>query len=290
QTEFRRRFAQGLQFQANYTFQRAYTDTGGVNQNNFDPVLDIRNQNIEYQIADYNAEHVFNFNGLYELPFGKGKRFFNDGGMANHILGGWQFTSIIQVATGAPITIVDPRGTLNRAGRATRQTPQSNLNNDQIRDLIGIYRTPCGVFWIDPAVLNINQTNLANGNCTALSAGTTGGFGSRPFGTAPASNQVFFPNAPGQFGNIGRTIANGPMYFNWDASLIKNISLDRFREGMRFQIRGEAFNVLNRPNFFIGNVSGVATGTSFNINSTLFGRVGSTFSPRIIQFVGRLEF
>ena len=290
QSELRRRFAQGLQFQVNYTFQRAYTNTGGVGQTNFEPVLDIQNPQIEYQIADYNAEHVFNFNGIYELPFGRGKRFFNEGGVANAVLGGWQFTSIIQAATGAPITITDPRGTLNRAGRSTRQTPQSSLTNEQIRDLIGIYRTPCGVFWIDPSVLNINQANLAAGNCTALSAGTTGGFGARPFGSTPASNQVFFPNAPGQTGSIGRNIANGPLYVNWDASIIKNIPLDRIREGMRFQIRGEAFNVLNRANFFIGNLSGTASGASFNINSTNFGRIPTTFPPRIVQFVGRLEF
>ncbi|HYP52095.1 MAG TPA: TonB-dependent receptor [Pyrinomonadaceae bacterium] len=290
QSEVRRRFAQGLQFQANYTFQRAYTDVGGVAQTNFEPLLDIRNSEQEYQIADYNAEHVFNFNGIYELPFGRGKRWLNEGGLTNAILGGFQFTSIVQIATGAPITIVDPRGTLNRAGRSGRQTAQSNLTNEQIRDLIGIYRTPCGVFWIDPSVLNLNQTNLANGNCGALTAGTTGGFGSRPFGTTPASNQVFFPNAPGQSGGIGRNIANGPMYVNWDASIIKNIPLDGIKEGMHFQIRGEAFNVLNRANFFIGNLSGTAVGTSFNINSTSFGRIGSTFAPRIVQFVGRLEF
>ena len=59
---------------------------------------------------------------------------------------------------------------------------------------------------------------------------------------------------------------------------------------MRFQIRGEAFNVLNRANFFIGNISNVPAGTSFNINSTNFGKVNAAFGSRIVQFAGRLEF
>jgi hypothetical protein len=79
----------------------------------------------------------------------------------------------------------------------------------------------------------------------------------------------------------------GPWFINWDAGIIKNFPIT---ETVRFQIRAEAFNVLNRPNFFIGNVSFTPAGTSFNINSTQFGRVNTTFDPRIIQFVGRFEF
>jgi hypothetical protein len=134
QAEIRRRFAQGLQFQANYTFQKTLTDTGGVGQTNFDPPLDINRPELEYQRADYDATHVFNFNGIYELPFGRGKRWLNEGGFVDRVFGGWQLTSIVQVASGAPITIVDPRGTFNRGGRSARQTPNTNLSKDQLKE------------------------------------------------------------------------------------------------------------------------------------------------------------
>jgi hypothetical protein len=291
QAEVRRRFANGLQFQANYTLQKTLTNTGGVGQTNFDPVLDNRNFPLEYQRADYDAAQVFNLNALYELPFGKGKHFFNQGGTVDKVLGGWQVTSIVQIATGAPFSILDARGTLNRVGRSARQTANTNLSKQQVKDLIGIFRTPCGVYFINPSVLNINQANLAAGNCLASQNGGLGsGRASEGFGIAPFAGQVFFSVPPGETGNMERNFLNGPLYANWDAGIIKNIPLDFVKEGMRFQIRGEAFNVLNRANFFIGNVSGVPSGTSFSISSTNFGKVNSTFGSRIVQFVGRLEF
>ena len=270
QAEVRRRFSQGLQLQANYTFQKTLTNTGGVGQTNFDPLLDIAHPELEYQRADYDATHVFNFNGILELPFGKGKRFLNSGGLGGAILGGWELTSIVQVASGAPFSILDTRGTLNRTGRSARQTALSSLSKDQIRNLTGIFRTPQGVFFIDPSVIN-----PATGRASE-------GIGSTPF-----SGQVFFNNPPGTTGTLERNFINGPWYVNWDAGLIRNF---RLSENVRFQVRAEAFNVLNRANFFIGNVSGTPAGTSFDINSVNFGKVNTTFDPRIIQFVGRFEF
>jgi hypothetical protein len=92
--------------------------------------------------------------------------------------------------------------------------------------------------------------------------------------------QVFFNVQPGQTGNIGRTLINGPEYMNVNMALLKNI---RFTESMRLQLRAEAFNVFNRVNFF--------NNTQFaNINSTTFGQITSAGDPRIFQFAARFEF
>jgi hypothetical protein len=283
QIEVRRRFSDGFYFQANYTLGKALTDAAGVGQTRFDPLIDNDNPRNEYARADFDTEHVFNFSGIYELPFGKGKRFLNYGGILDYIIGGWQFSSIIRMSSGAPITITDTRGTLNRAARSGRQTAFSTLTNQQISKLIGIYRTPCGIFWINPSVINLNQSALQSGNCSQLLSGATGqaSVGFDPTGS-PFPGQVFFNVAPGQTGNMARNAWNGPFFFNWDASLMKNFKIT---ERIRFQIRGEAFNVLNTPNFFVGIFPG-----SGNVNSTSFGRVSSTFAPRIVQFVGRIEF
>jgi hypothetical protein len=201
----------------------------------------------------------------------------NSGEWNNRLFGGWQLTSIIRASTGAPLSIVDPRGTLNRNGRSTRNTANSALSTDQIKDLIGVFRTPCGVFYINPIAVNINQADCS--------------------GPGTANPAYFTQAAPGEVGNLPRAFINGPFYFNWDASIIKNIQLT---ERVRFQIRAEFFNVLNRTNFLVfgpndGTPQQFGTTGIFNINSPTFGRLtttstGTLITPRVVQFAGRLEF
>ncbi|PYS51159.1 MAG: hypothetical protein DMF68_05175 [Acidobacteria bacterium] len=286
QVEIRRRFTKGLAVQANYTFQKTLGNAFGTanaannNQSRFEPNLDNLQPQLEYSRADYDAAHVFSVNAIYELPFGKGKRFFNRGGWADRVVGGFELTSIVQLSTGAPITITDRRGTLNRTNRSNRETANSPLSGDQIKNLIGIFQTPCGVYYINPTVININQQNLAAGLCTQLGSGrAANGFGQPTF-----AGEVFFNNAPGETGNLPRAFLNGPTYKDWDLGIIKNI---RIRENSRLQLRAEAFNVLNRSNFAVSAAQQLSL---FDINSATFGKVTSTFGARIIQFAARLEF
>jgi hypothetical protein len=260
QMEFRRRFTQGLAFQANYTFQKTLTDAQGVGQTRIDPLLDINRPQLDYVRADYDQTHIFNFNGIYELPIGKGHHFLNQGGVLNQIIGGWQVTGIMHLGTGAPITITDARGTINRAGRAGRQTPNSSLTKEQIKALFSVHRVANGVLFIDPSI-------------------TSGGRGAGGFGTATFPGQVFFNAAPGDTGYLERAFINGPKYFDIDAALFKTFPIG---ERLRFIIRAEAFNLLNRANFFLGNTT--------SVNSVNFGRITSTFDPRVVQLAGRIEF
>jgi hypothetical protein len=288
QIELRRRFAQGLYFQTNYTFQKTLTDASGVGQTRFEPNLDNNNARLEYARAEYDQTHVFNFNSIYELPFGKGKRWLNEGDMINRIFGGFQFTTILRVGTGAPLSITDPRGTLNRTGRSASQTANSTLNQDEIKNLIGVFRTPCGVFYINPSVINIDLAQCDQGRLVARAAGTLAGAASSGFGQPTFPGQVFFNAAPGSTGNLERRFINGPLLVNWDASIIKNIQIT---ERVKLQLRLEAFNVLNRANFCVFCTTGATTQNSlFNINSTNFGRLQETLDPRIIQVAGRIEF
>ncbi len=68
QLEVRRRFAQGLYFQANYTFSKNLTDTVGTSQGLFEPYLSNDNPEWDMQRADFDQTHTFNFNGIYQLP------------------------------------------------------------------------------------------------------------------------------------------------------------------------------------------------------------------------------
>jgi len=259
------------------------TDAAGTGQTRFDPLIDNNNPNAEYARADFDTAQVFNLNTIYELPFGRGRRWLNSGnGFVDRLVSGWEVTSIIRASVGAPILITDNRGTLNRAGRSARQTPQTNLTLPQLKALLGVFQTPCGVFGIDPNVINIDLAKCQQGIRASRVAGLNAGIGAAPFGSAPFPGEVFFLNGPGQTGNLPRNFDNGPIFFNWDASIIKNI---RLTEKTHFQLRAEAFNVLNHANFFYaGN----------DVSSTSFGRITSTFTSssaqRVIQFVGRFEF
>ncbi len=267
QTEIRKRFSAGLYFQVNYTYSKNLTNAVGTSQALFEPYLDNNNQALDYQRADFDTTHVFNFNGIYQLPFGQGKKFLNYSGFADKILGGWEISGLGNWQSGAPITFVDTRGTLNRAGRSARQTPVSTLDNQGIQNLVGIFEANGNIYFLNPSV--INTTGRASEAPTLL----------LPSG-APFSGQVFFNTLPGQTGNIGRALIDGPRFFNINMALLKSI---KFTESMRIQLRMEAFNVLNNVNF--------VQNTQFaNINATNFGQITTAFGPRELQFAARFEF
>lgn len=264
QIEVRRRFSQGLYFQANYTYSKNLTNAIGTGQALFEPYLDINNRDWDWQRADFDIPHVFNVNGIYQLPFGRGKMFLDHGGIADKIFGGWELAGIVQWTSGSPISFIDNRGTLNRLGRSGRQTAVTNLTADEIRALGGVFEQNGNFYFLNPAVLN------------------TTGRASEGFGSTPFAGQVFFNPGPGQTGNTPRAIINSPKFFNVDMALLKNV---RFTESMRLQLRAEAFNVLNNVNFIPPT-----TGQLQNISSVTFGRLTGTTAARTLQFAARFEF
>ena len=297
QAEVRRRFENGLAYQANYTFQKILTDIGTTedDQTRVAAFLDNAEPGRDYARAYYDRTHTFNFNAIYELPFGKGKQFFKDGVLST-VFGGLQFSSILTLSSGVPLTITDARGTLNRAGRSGLQPATTNLSSDELKELFGVFKTPNGVYAFNPAYLNATaQQFTPNGVAVsgterrvdltqALPAGyrITSVRVANPIDQAPFAEQVLFFNAPGSTGNLPRYFINGPKYINLDIGLSKSI---RFSETMRLQLRAEAFNVLNRANFFVGQ--------ALDIGSSNFGLLsgsGNVYSPRILQFGARFDF
>lgn len=267
QLEVRRRFSQGLYFQANYTFSKNLTNTVGTSQGLFEPFLQNQNRELDNQRADFDQTHVFNFNGIYQLPFGKGKMFLDKGGIVDKVFGGFELSGLLQTATGAPISFVDGRGTLNRGARSGRQGANSNLTNEQIRALSGVFEANGNIYFVNPSIINTNGA-------------ATGGYINQSNSNAVFNGQVFSNVAPGQTGNVARTLINGPRQFNVNAALLKNI---RFTESIRIQLRAEAFNLFNTVNFF--------NNTQFSdVSSTSFGRITSAAAARQMQFAARFEF
>ncbi len=264
QVELRKRFSQGLYFQGNYTYAKNLTNAVGTGQTLFEPLLDNNRPELEYSRADFDIRHVFNLNGIYQLPFGRGKPFLDHGGIADVLFGGWEMSGIVQWTSGSPITIVDTRGTVNRSGRSARQTAVTSLTGAEIAALGGVYEANGRLYFINPSILS------ANGRASE-------GFGSTPF-----AGQVFFNPNPGQTGNAPRAVFNSPKFFNVDMALLKNI---RFGESTRLQLRAEAFNLLNNVNF-----TPPAAGQRQLITSSTFGQITGTTPARTLQFAARFEF
>jgi hypothetical protein len=264
QAEIRRRFSNGLQFQANYTFSKVLTNAVGddTSQTRFEPLLDNAQPTLERARATFDVPHAFKTNFLFELPFGPGKRFDVNNSVVRKVIGGYQVSSIINVQTGTLFSILSGRGTLNRGGRSPRNTANSSLSVDEIKDLFGFFVTPRGIFYIDPKVIGPDGRGVA------------------PDGAAPFPGQVFFNPEPGQVGSLARLEFNGPTAFTWDFSVSKRTNIG---ERVSTEFRAEFFNVLNHPIFFAG--------FDQNVNSTTFGRLTQTLnSARIIQFALKIGF
>jgi len=90
---------------------------------------------------------------------------------------------------------------------------------------------------------------------------------------------------PPRFGTLGRNTVTGPRFDNVDLSLLKNTSLGR---GLRLQMRVEAFNVLNHPNY--GQPGRIVGTPNFGrITNTRYA-TGDSGSSRQVQIAAKLMF
>jgi len=59
---------------------------------------------------NYDVRHRVTFNGLYDLPFGKGRKYMHEGGVLDYLVGGWSASATWQAQTGIPFTVVTGGG------------------------------------------------------------------------------------------------------------------------------------------------------------------------------------
>jgi hypothetical protein len=110
-----RRAADGLLIKAAYTFSKAinWTDEDGWTGNmlfNWQPAFP-RNR----AQAGYNIPHNFQTGVVWELPFGKGRKYANSG-FARWVIGDWQINGVFAAFQGRPFTVAAALGALNAPG------------------------------------------------------------------------------------------------------------------------------------------------------------------------------
>jgi hypothetical protein len=226
QVELRQRVWHGATFNANYTLAHSLV-LGPVNAyqgNAAGSYQTIRDFRLSYRPSTYDIRNTFHLSGTYDLPFGKGKAFLNNGKLANEILGGWVIGTILTFQSGPPTQITGGYDTFNANDGGVTFAP--GVTAKTIQNNIGVYRT--GNPWVDtinPALLAPN--NGVNATKTYAPNTTAGIFGANPY-------------------------VYGPHWFNDDMSLNKAVPItERIRGSLQFQF----LNVFNHPAFGLGTLA-----------------------------------
>ena len=247
-----KRFSGGLQFQGNFTWASAF---------DFANDYFLWNHDIDYGRENGVRRFVANFNGVYELPFGRNKKFFKGASRAADLLvGGWQISGLGTWQSGIPFT----PSYVNCGSDEDTGPCRANLTGDaSIAD-----PSAKGWFLTAPASTS-SQGCLSTAAATPLlnANGCTRGPWSRP--------------AAGSFGNVARNSFFGPHYFNTDASLSKRFQIT---ERIGGQFRAEMFNTFNHVN--LGQPNG-------QVDSPTAGQIfaiASLAQMRKFQFGLRLQF
>jgi hypothetical protein len=258
----RRRFADGVQFDINYTLSKS-EDMGsqvergsafgnpsnggnsGFLVNSFDP-----EQN--YGTSDFDIRHQINANWLAELPFGQGKRFGSGAsGFLNQIIGDWSVAGLMRWTSGFPFNVANCRSCW-----ATNWNLQGNA------------------MLVDPNDLPATET-------------VKGQVDGRPGAFAdPVDALTHFRRAlPGEAGV--RNLFRGDGYFTLDTSVSKAWSLGISDHRLRF--RWDVFNLTNTPKFDVFQLTNTP-------DTPGFGRYNGTLATcdaqagRCMQFALRYEF
>jgi Carboxypeptidase regulatory-like domain len=250
-----RRFSTGLTLNSQYSFSRSFGDTSGSNEARTAANNARATNEFDYDIGynNFDVRHTFNLSALYDLPFGKGKK-YDLGKTGNAILSNWEVGTIINARSGLPLEIgivrpdvvmqcassagcVVPTG----AGGATTtfvngfvaQLPGTiNAANPLPPGFIAVVNTPSG-----GASRNVRRPDLIAGVNPYLSADRL-----------ILNPAAFTTPAPGTFGNVPRNFLRGPDFRQFDLVFNKKF---RFSETTNLEFRTEVFNVFNHTNFDI---------------------------------------
>ncbi len=101
QVTFKRNLAQGLRFNANYTWSHTIDDVVGF----FKDYQDENNARAERASSDQDVRHNFTFDAGYDVPF---RKFYENG--PGWLLDGWQLNTIIQARSGLPVNVTRTGG------------------------------------------------------------------------------------------------------------------------------------------------------------------------------------
>lgn len=274
--EARRRLSHGLQFGANYT----YGVSNSSNRYSF------RKERVPTrQAGDLGGvEHAFKVNWVYELPWGRGRRWLSDANaIVNGVLGGWNFSGTGRIQSGRLLDF----GNVRMVG-----FNEKDLNKmfelQYVADSTGKSRV-----WLLPQDVIDNTVKAFSVSATSPTGyGSLGAPSGRYF--APANSVDCIETVSG-WGDCGaRTIiARGPMVSQFDFNLAKQVPI---KGRVTFEFQAMVLNVFNRVNYtpltgFTTNANPLpGSGTTSNIQASAYEVTGLASIAREMQLVFRISF
>jgi hypothetical protein len=282
QTELRRRFSQGVQFQASYVFGHGLNSAFTSFRK---PLVMRRNAGDPGDIT-----HQFKSNVVYDLPFGRGRRWGGDAnGLVDRLIGGWQLGVASRVQSGRLVDL----GNVRLVG----------MSRGDVQNLFKLRFDNAGkqiYMWPDSVV----QNTILAWNVSATSP--TGYAGATPTGQyfAPANGPECIEIAQGSTVNgvslstqqnanagygecgTGSLVVTGPTFKAHDIRISKRTTLVG-RTNIEFA--AEFLNAFNHPNFT--PISGITNG-SFGTTLTPYQLTGlsGTDTRRTIQLIARVNW
>jgi hypothetical protein len=216
----RQRF-KGLTWDLNYTFSKSIDDASGIQTSGVFGQAFIHNAlrpKDNRAVSDFDVRHILNFGGVWEIPVGRNRSWFNGmGRAADAILGGWTLSSVFRYNTGFPIS-GSSANFVDIAGWPTNWNARS--------------------FVVRTRPIQSSPTRNGRGGVPNL------------FEDPVAAYQSFRVAAPGETGD--RNQIRYPGYIVLDMGLYKSFGMP-WSENHRLQFRVESFNVTNTQKFTIAD-------------------------------------
>ena len=279
QASIEHRFSNGFNVLAAYTYAKSIgTADGNVQQ------CDVQNaHNIAAEKGPNTPDlrHRLTVSYVYDLPYGKGKRYGSSSNrIARAALGDWEISGVTTIRSGEAFDALLGAGDLTNTGSAS---PRPDMIHNPYDFSFNV---------AEQAALGCSNPGHQSLNCWFNQAAFVAPL------LAPGQSVAH------QFGNVERAVLRGPDLVNFDFSLYKTFQLGE-RFGLTF--RSEFFNIFNHPNFNLPNVGsgGGSSGAGLNNWTCQPGQGGSqcTLSPggaqitqtvpdnqREIQFGLKLQF
>ncbi|MDP9038439.1 MAG: carboxypeptidase-like regulatory domain-containing protein [Acidobacteriota bacterium] len=244
---------------ANHTWSKCLNVADANGDVTGTPNQDPTNPRLDYGPCGSDYRHIENVVIVAKSGFSFSHR------LEGALLNNWEFAPLVHIQSGAPLNVT--------SGQDNSLTSTGNDRPNLVPG-VPIYAR---VAFQGGKVANASTRQYLNPAAFAQVTASCPGYPNVSAATCPQL---------GTFGNVGRNSFRGIPSYQVDAQISRIFPL---HESLNLDLRLEAFNVLNHPNFYNPNATTGGASAS-NFSTTSFGQVSTAGAPRIFQAAAKISF